>query len=148
MATLVGTQRKLVDSVKSLIELDYDSIEAYQMAIDNLENQQYKNQLKKFCNDHRKHVDKLSLLLEEKGIKINLGPDTKQWLTKGKVAMVHLLGDRAILDSMLSNEEDTNSAYHNMNNRGDLWDDLKPLIENGLEDEKRHKKWIEETLRS
>jgi len=124
MATLVGTQSKLVDSVKSLIELDYDAIEAYQAAIDNIENTQYKNQLEKFCNDHRRHVDKLSLLLEERGIKVNLGPDTKQWLTKGKVGMVHLLGDKAVLEAMLSNEEDTNSAYHNMNDRDDLWEDL------------------------
>lgn len=147
MATLVGTQDKLVDSVKSLIELDYDAIEAYQVAIDNLENQQHKRQVEKFCNDHRRHVDRLSLLLEERGIKINLGPDSKKWLAKGKVTIAQLLGDRAILESMLSNEEDTNNAYYNMDNRIDLWEDLKSLVKGGLEDEKHHKKWLGEAIK-
>lgn len=61
--------------------------------------------------------------------------------------MVYLLGDRAVLEAMLSNEEDTNSAYHNMNNRQDLWKDLQILIHSGLEDERGHKKWSEEVLK-
>ena len=42
MATLVGTQTKFVDALKELAELDHDAIEAYEAAINRLENEFYK----------------------------------------------------------------------------------------------------------
>jgi hypothetical protein len=50
------------------------------------------------------------------------------------------MGDTAILAAMVSNEEDTNTAYERINSRTDKWSDAEEIIKRGLEDERRHKK--------
>ncbi len=147
MATLVGTQNKLTDALQSLIELDYDAIEAYQTAIERLETETYKSKLLEFCTDHKQHIELLSSLLKDHGIKPPTGPSAKQWLTKGKVVLADMVGDNTILRAMLSNEQDTNKAYENMNERDDIGDKVEGILKQGLEDERKHKEWLEKTLK-
>lgn len=145
MVTMVGTQTEFSAAVKELIELDYDAVEAYEAAILRLENTVYKGKLSEFMEDHKHHIQEFSSLLKKHNCDIPTGPSTaKQWLAKGKVVLANLVGDNAILSAMLSNEEDTNTAYERMNERTDKWDDAKDIIKQGLEDEKRHKKWFEQ----
>ncbi|ABV78707.1 hypothetical protein RBEMOGI_1576 [Rickettsia bellii str. RML Mogi] len=47
---------------------------------------------------------------------------------------------------MLSNEEDTNTAYERLNNHADKWHDAEKILEQGFKDEQKHKKWIENQL--
>ncbi len=49
-------------------------------------------------------------------------------LHKGKVVLANLMGDEAILSAMLSNEEDTNTAYKKMNERTDIWDEAIDVL--------------------
>ena len=42
MATMVGTQKSFTEAIKELVELDYDALGAYEAAINNLENPEYK----------------------------------------------------------------------------------------------------------
>ena len=42
MTTMVGTQKSFIEAVKELIELNYDALEAYEVAIDNIEDSEYK----------------------------------------------------------------------------------------------------------
>lgn len=60
--------------------------------------------------------------------------------------MLRKFGDKAILQAMLSNEEDTNTAYERLNNHTDKWDDAEKILEQGFKDEQKHKKWIENQL--
>jgi rubrerythrin len=145
MVTLVGTQGDLAAAIKELIELDYDAVEAYEAAINRLDNQDYKEKLSEFKKDHQRHIQELSILLGQHQItEIPSGPSTiKQWLAKGKVVLAELVGDSAILAAMKSNEIDTNTAYERFSAREDLWADARPIILRGLEDEKRHKAWLE-----
>jgi len=145
MVTLVGTQGNFEDALKELIELDYDAVEAYEAAINRVDNQEYKAKLREFMEDHRRHIAEISELLKKHNIDAPQGPSlTKQWLTKGKVVLANLVGDDTILTAMKSNEIDTNTAYERMADREDLWDEARPLILRGLEDERRHKAWLEE----
>lgn len=146
MVTLVGTQNKLAEAVQSLIELDYDAVEAYQAAINRLENKDYQSKLESFCLDHERHIKELTSVLEAHEVTPPSAPSAKQWLTKGKVVLANLLGDEAILKAMLSNEEDTNHAYEKMTARSDLWEDIKDILKRGLEDEHKHRKWLESTI--
>ena len=57
--------------------------------------------------------------------------------------MASLLGGRAILAAMHSNEENTHTAYEPMTQRADKWEDAIEILNAGLEDEKRHKEWLE-----
>lgn len=144
MTTFAGTQETFIESIKNLIELEYDTKEAYEEAIKRLENHNNKVKLREFCQDHEQHIRALSKLLqnhnevapiESKGI--------KNWISKGKVIIADIIGDRSILMAMASNESDTNKAYERMNARHDRWEDSKEFLKAALADEKKHKEWLE-----
>ncbi|MCW5589077.1 MAG: DUF892 family protein [Legionellales bacterium] len=147
MVTKVGLQANFVSALKDLIELDYDAIEAYDAAIKRLENPQYATTLNNFRQDHQDHVTTLSSILSEHGEEAPTGPSIgKQWIAKGKVVLADLAGDHAILMAMKSNEEDTNTAYQRLNDFTDKWPDTITALSKGLDDEKKHKAWIEGIL--
>lgn len=146
MATLVGTQRKLVEVLDALLELDYDAIEAYKAAVDRLDDEDDKAQLRTFMADHQRHVSELRPLVIRLGGRPAEGPDVKQWLTKGKVVIMGLAGDRAVLLAMKTNEDDTNTAYERAVQRDDLDPDVRAVLERNLSDERRHREWIEARL--
>ena len=63
MTTLVGTQKDFAIALKELIGLDYDAVEAYKAAIDRIKNEDCKNQLQKFKQDHERHIEELNNIL-------------------------------------------------------------------------------------
>lgn len=144
MVTFVGTQEDFAESIKNLIELEYDTIEAYEEAISRLEVESNKLKLREFCQDHEQHVLALSELLlnhkEQVPVKSGI---IKNWISKGKVIIADLIGDSSILLAMASNETDTNKAYERMNARHDRWDDSKEILKIALADEKMHKEWLD-----
>lgn len=144
MVTFVGTQTSFADAVRELIELDNAAVEAYEAAIDRLENTTYKQKLGEFRDDHKRHISELSDLLRNHNEALPSMGSVKEWLTKGKVVVANLVGDQAILTAMASNEIDTNTAYERMNERQDMWTDASDIIKRGLEDEKRHYAWLKE----
>lgn len=149
MATLVGMQADFAKAISELIELDYDAVEAYELAIQRLKSISYKNKIEEFKKDHERHINELNeILVIHNKVKVK-GPSSKQWLTKGKVVLSNLVGnDITILKAMLTNEEDTNTAYERVNNHQEKWNDAITVLKQGLLDEKRHKKWIEDTIES
>ncbi|AZL16248.1 DUF892 family protein [Rickettsiales endosymbiont of Stachyamoeba lipophora] len=145
MATMVGMQPTLIGALKDLVELDYDAVEAYEAAINRLENAEYRKKMTEFMDDHKRHIKDVTELLRKHGENAPTGPDsTKQWLVKGKVVLANLVGDKTILTAMHSNEIDTNKAYARMLEREDLFDDAVNILKRGLEDEKKHKAWLEQ----
>lgn len=146
MTTMVGTQDKFVDALYDLCELDYDAVEAYATAINRLDNLEYKQRLSEFRGDHERHITDIQAILARHDAKIPKGPSAKHLLAQGKVVLADLLGDEHILKAMLSNEIDTNTAYERLNSRADEWQDAKDILHRGLEDERKHKAWIENTL--
>lgn len=146
MATLVGTQKSLVAALDALLELDYDAIEAYKAAIERIDDETDKAQLRSFLADHERHTVELAPIIARLGGTPSTGPDVKQWLTKGKVVILGLAGAHAVLLAMKTNEEDTNTAYERMLQRDDIPADVRPVLERNLADEWRHKAWIEARL--
>jgi len=149
MVTNVGNQENFTDAIKELIELDYDAVEAYEVAIKNLENAKYKDKFIEFKGDHEQHIKQLSAFLERSSeVAPTKADKTKGLLAQGKVAIASLVGDKTILKAMLSNEEDTVTAYERINERVEESSDTKiaTIIAKGLADETRHKDWITTTL--
>ena len=98
-------------------------------------------------HDHLQHIKELSELLERyKEIPPDGASLTKEWITKGKVALANLMGDDTILMALQSNEIDTNAAYERLKIHKYIWPDAQFIINNGLADERKHKKWIETVL--
>ena len=149
MATMVGTQKSFTQAIKELVELDYDALEAYESAINNLENPEYKKKFEEFKLDHQRHITELSAFLSRCNETAPSGPDNmKKVLVKGKVELASLFGDQNILSAMLSNEEDTNTAYERINARiGESADkEIAKIIADGLADERKHRDWIQSNI--
>jgi rubrerythrin len=146
MATFVGTQDNFTASLQALVEFEYDVIEAYEAAIHRLEDETYRLKLEEFKNDHGRHIEELSAILKKHNEKVPTGPSSKQWLTKGKVVVANIVGDRAILMAMSSNEDDSILAYERMVGAIEQWEDAKDPLNRGLADEMRHKAWLKQVL--
>ena len=67
MTTTVGTENTLESLLEDLIQLDYDATDAYQAAIDRLENSSYRTRLAEFMRDHLRHITELGEILSEHG---------------------------------------------------------------------------------
>src|SRR5688572_8709627 len=76
-STFVVTQDTFEDAVSSLIELDYDAIEAYEAAINRIEDESSKEKLNEFADDHRRHVKELREVLNQRGMTAPNQPDMK-----------------------------------------------------------------------
>lgn len=148
MVTMVGTESELVDMLMDLIKLDYDAINAYRSAIEKLKNRRFAEHLQSFCNDHERHTKNLASFVQELGGKVPTGSDMKSLLATGKVAMGALMGDKAILMAMKTNEDDTNTAYERAVSHKGLTAEMRKVLSSNLSDERRHRTWIEQTLKS
>ena len=129
-----------------LVELDFDAIEAYEAAIERLDDDAGKKALAAFKADHERHVRELGGALRDMGFDPPEQGDFRRMLAKGKVVLGTIAGDRGILMAMKANEDDTNAAYERVAQRNDLAPEVKALIEKNLADERRHRDWIEQRL--
>lgn len=138
----------VVKTLNELIQLDFDAIEAYELAIAKLESAGYRNPLTRFSEDHRRHVRELSLLVQGYLGKPATGPDLKRLLTKGKVFIADLFGDdKAILMAMYANEKVTNKAYEAaLEGIGEGKPEARVQLESNLADERRHRAWLEQAI--
>jgi uncharacterized protein (TIGR02284 family) len=146
VVTIRGREVDVTRMLCGLIELDYDAIDAYQAAIDRLDDLLNKQQMRGFMEDHERHVRELSEFVTRSGVDAPTKGDFKRVLTKGKVVIGQLVGDRGILMAMKSNEDDTNQAYEQAVRRHDLATDLRETLQRNLADERRHRAWIEDRL--
>jgi uncharacterized protein (TIGR02284 family) len=146
MATTIGTESSFVEMCSDLIELDFDAIEAYEAAIDRFESDDYKHVFRQFLADHERHVRELSEVVRRNGSTPPSKGNFKRLLTKGKVVLGNMAGDRGILKAMKTNEDDTNEAYERASGRFDVPAETKAVLERALQDERRHREWIEKQL--
>lgn len=144
MATRIGSEDNPVEMLEHLMALDFDAIEAYQAAIDRIDDEHYRLRLSEFKADHQRHVDELGPVIRQLGGTPPSGSGAKSILTQGKVFMANLGGDEAILRAMKTNEDDTNQAYEQALRKSPP--EAKEILQRGREDERRHWEWIVATL--
>jgi uncharacterized protein (TIGR02284 family) len=145
MARMVN---EVISVLNNLVELDYDAIEAYKAAIDRLSGLADRQQLGEFLADHRRHVTELSLIVRNFGAEPPKHGDVKQVLTKGKVVLGGLMGEKAVFEAMRSNEDDTNRMYEKATNEPGIPVDVLAVLERNLSDERRHRAWFVDRVRS
>lgn len=140
---------ELVKQLNDLIALDYDAIEAYQAAIERLEDPDGRAQLRSFLGDHERHTTELAVHVRQLGGAPVTGGGFQRFLTKGKVVLANLAGDAAILKAMRSNEEQTNRGYEDGLREADRLNaprDVRMTLQRNLADERRHRSWIESRI--
>jgi len=142
MVTMIGSEDTVEGLLSNLIKLDYDAAEAYEAAVNRLESKEYREKLQSFGQDHLSHTRNLGEILRQMGKNVPQGPDVKQLLTKGKVVIADLFGDKAILTAMKTNEDDTNTAYERAIVHKEVTDNVRQILQNNLADERRHRQWI------
>ena len=146
MATTVGTESTLDNLLSDLIQLDYDAAAAYQAAIDRLDNAHFRDALSRFKQDHLRHTEDLGQILSSMGKTPPTEGDAKSLLTKGKVVLAGLVGDKAILQAMKTNEDDTNTAYERALKHREANSKVHGALDRALDDERHHRDWIVETI--
>ncbi|MGA0533816.1 DUF2383 domain-containing protein [Hansschlegelia sp. KR7-227] len=145
MATTVGTEGSIESLVTDLIYLEHDAIAAYDSAIGRLDDPQAKRQVSEFRADHAQHLSVLQEIARELNIDAPTGGDMKKMLTTGKVAFADMVGgDSAILKAMKTNEDDTVTAYERATRHDDAIPKSKAFFAKALEDERRHRSWMEQ----
>lgn len=138
-------ENTIIDKLTDVVELDYDAVAAYKAAIERVEDSGAKTKLQEFLQDHERHISDLSEVIRNEGGTPPDSGDIKKVLTKGKVQLADLAGDEAVLKAMKTNEDQTTSKYADMVKEG-FPSHIETILKRGLEDERRHRAWIETTL--
>src|SRR3954465_8787011 len=146
MVTTVGTESDVLSLFEDLVHLDYDAAAAYQSAIDRLENPAWRATLAQFKEDHIRHTREVGDLLARLGRTPPQEGDAKQLLAQGKVVIAGLMGDKAILRAMRTNEDDTNTACARGVAHRDVPPGAEDVLERALRDERRHCAWMLEQI--
>lgn len=150
MVTGIGAQTNFYDALESLIDMDRDAVLAYDAALDRFERSDYREKITEFRNDHLAHVDVLTGFLKQSNktdIKNAKNPENRRSaVTQDKDVVSKLMGDRAILHAMRSNELDSNTVYNRLIHRMDIPDALKAYLKKAYREENNHLIWIEQAL--
>lgn len=139
-------ENEIIKQICSLIQLDLDAIEAYEQALKNIDHKQIHSKLTSFQDDHVRHVNVLSEIVKKMG---GTPPrrtiDIKGFFLSGFTAIRSLTGTVGALKAMVSNEELTTRTYEDAL-KWSFSAEVKEIIKNNFEDEKRHLNYIQKAL--
>lgn len=134
----------LMTEIVNVIELDLAAVAAYRLAADVCVDGDIKKQLIAFGADHERHVSELSEWARAAG-----GEPPTELGDVGNIILGYTRlsrqEERTAVLAMRGNEELTNGTYASAL-RGAAPEDLKPILERGFEDERRHIAWIREAI--
>jgi rubrerythrin len=138
----------LVAMLNDLLQLEHDALPAYQIAIAGLRNPAQRDRLLAFRDDHRRHVDELTALIQAHGgVPLRL-PHLPTGIFKLLVQMAGLPGgDRAILLAFKANEWQSQEKYGRRaaEDTGHA-PELAAFLRRAAEDEARHYAWVCDAL--
>jgi hypothetical protein len=143
MVTTVGTESTYEKLVQNLLILEHDAIAAYVSTIEKLEDPAAKAKIAEFKADHDSHVTELTRLAHAIGVEAPKEGDLKEYLTTGKVALASIIGDRAIVKAMSTNEIETKMAYDHAAKNDAATAEARALFQKAFADEARHKEWMD-----
>jgi uncharacterized protein (TIGR02284 family) len=133
---------RLIDNLNELIALDLDAVNAYESAITRIEAEDVRETLREYQEDHRRHVRDLSACVKQLGGTPRSKPDTKGFFLQAFTAITSMMGDRAALSAMRSNEEITNKTYDRALDERVWPTSILQIIERNREDERRHLAYV------
>lgn len=140
-------QSRMVEKLNDLIALDRDAVGAYEAAIDRMDVEFLRSQLRTFQADHERHISDLGAVVSRMGGTPRQRPDVKGFFIKGFTAITSMMGTEAALKAMRGNEKLTNNTYQKALNE-EWTDEVRQIIERNFRDEQRHLAFIEEQLRT
>lgn len=136
-----GDNASLLADLTDLLQLEFDALPAYSVAIAGLRRPDLRDALEAFRTDHERHVHDLSAHIRRSGgIPLTL-PHLPTGLLKLAVQMAGLPGgDRAVLLAFVSNEWQSQEKYARYAARP-YAPELAALLQRHAADEARHYAW-------
>ena len=138
--------KEVVALLNRLIQLDHDAIEACKGAMDRVAQGDDRAQLGWMLSDHRRHADELAFVVRNLGGDPASHGDLRQVLSRGKVALGALAGERAVLEAVRSSEAEAVAAYAAAVSQPGVPVDVSAVLEKQLADERRHHAWLSARL--
>jgi rubrerythrin len=137
---------EMAKNLSSLMQLDIDAVHAYDQAIKNIEDPMVRDQIVKFRDDHKRHIEELSPEIRALGeTPPEFSPDFKGYLISGFTSLRSITGTEGALNAMHTNEKLTNKNYDEART-WPLNPSAKALVEKNYSDERTHLEYIEKTL--
>jgi rubrerythrin len=137
---------ELVAQLNDLLQLDHDAVQAYELAIESLDNASYRETLREFLGDHQRHITELTQLIEGQGGKpIRMAHIPTGAFKLAVQAVGALGGDRAVLRAFRANERQVRDKYRRVA-REVHTADITSVLARAAEDEQRHYAWVLRTL--
>lgn len=137
---------QLVAELNDLLQLDYDAVQAYRLAISLLSNPEYKSQLRDFRADHERHIDELSrLVANHGGVPVEM-PHLPTGVFKLAVqAAGRAGGDKGVLLAFKANERQVRDKYRRAAEKRQP-PEVAVILSRAAGDESLHYSWVLETL--
>lgn len=137
----------LTTQLNDLLQLDVDAVQAYALAIRQLESKVRKQTIRRYQADHRRHISELKRV-----IKAHDGaPLAVSHIPTGpfKLAMqgIGSFGDdKVVLLAFKTNERQGRDIYHRAATKSGLPRDVARVLKRAATDETRHYRWAEKEL--
>jgi hypothetical protein len=135
----------LVAELNDLLQLDYDAVAAYTLALNALEDPGYQDAVRKFKGDHERHIEDLTALIHSYG-GIPMPMPHLSGVFKLAVQGVGAVGDdAAVVATFKSNEVQSRDKYRRAASKQHPAD-VQGVLIRAARDEQRHFDWAMRTL--
>lgn len=143
------TAAELAAELNDMLQLDHDAVQAYTIAIQNLESDELRGRLEEFRGDHQRHITDLTHLIRTHGgIPIELEHVPTGFFKKAVQQVGALDGDTGILLAFKANERQVRDKYRRAAGAPGHPADVADVLRRNAEDEERHYAWAVDTLES
>jgi bacterioferritin (cytochrome b1) len=135
----------LVAELNDLLQLDYDAVAAYTLALNALDDPAYQDAVRRFKGDHERHIDDLTALIHSYG-GIPMPMPHASGVFKLAVQGAGALGDdAAVITAFKANEVQSRDKYRKAAARQHPAD-VQGVLIRASRDEQRHFDWAMRTL--
>ncbi|HEY0810475.1 MAG TPA: DUF2383 domain-containing protein [Longimicrobiales bacterium] len=143
----VGTQEEaeLVAELNELLQLDYDAVAAYALALNGLEDPGYQDAVRRFKADHDRHTVDLTALVLSYGGDPVATPTLSGAFKLAVQSAGNEGGDAAIIRAFKANETQARAKYRRAASRQHPAD-VQGILIRAARDEQRHFDWAMRTL--
>lgn len=137
----------LIKKLSKLVQLDIDTVEAYEQAIKRIDFAIIKNNLRRFRDDHKHHIAEINqLIISLGGNAVKETTDLKGILLEGLTVLRSMSGTEGALKAMKGNENLTNRTYDEVIALNELPEKVQLQLMKNRNDDRRHLAYIEQLL--
>ena len=135
----------LVGELNDLLQLDYDAVAAYTLALKELDNAAYQADVRRFKADHERHIEELTELVRKYGGVPMPLPHLSGVFKLAVQGAVAAASDAAVVTAFKSNEVQSRDKYRRAVSRQHP-SDVQDVLIRAARDEQRHFDWAMRTL--